>query len=140
MSGDVLVEWKPVDGIDGALKNTVIMVSFNVYRSSPQSTTLTSETQRQPSTVAELVVYPRHDPGILAYGQPLSIISLANAEQCIQGVVSWNDKPSKVGQDLSSKVEEDEKEVETDNTEETVDLRDRCLLLEVVDGRVLGKL
>lgn len=75
-----------------------------------------------------------------SYCQPLSVISLADTEQSFEGIVSRNDKASQVGQDLSTKVEEDKEEVETDDSEKPVDLWNRGLLLEIVDDRVFGQL
>jgi len=72
--------------------------------------------------------------------QPLSIISLASAEQSIEGIVSRNDEASEVDEKFSSNVEEDEEEVETEETEKHVDLGDGRLLLEVVEGRVPAEL
>jgi len=43
--------------------------------------------------------------------KPLCIISFADTEQSFQGVVSGNDKTGKVGEKLSTKVEEDEEKI-----------------------------
>lgn len=75
-----------------------------------------------------------------AYSQPLSVIRLANSEECLKRIVPWDDKAGEIGQELSSKVEEDEEKVEADDTEEPVDLRNRGLLLDVVDERILREL
>jgi len=72
--------------------------------------------------------------------QPLSIISLATAKQCLEGVVSWQDEAGEVDEELAANVEEDEKEVEPDKAEEDVDLWDIGLLLEIVEGRILAEL
>jgi len=71
-------------------------------------------------------------------GQPLGVVDLASAEECIEGVVSRKDEPSKVHKKLAANVEEDEEEVEADKAEEGVDLGDASLLLEIVEGRILG--
>ena len=70
----------------------------------------------------------------------MGIISFAGTEQSFEGVVSRNDKASKVCEELPAEVEEDEEEVGRDNTEEGVDLGDRSLLLEVVQKWILGEL
>jgi len=71
--------------------------------------------------------------------QPLSIINLATAEQCLERVVSREDEACEVDEELASDVEEDEEEVESDEAEEDIDLRDVGLLLEIVEDRVLAK-
>lgn len=76
----------------------------------------------------------------MTYGEPLGIIGLVGREDSFERIVPGNDETSKVGKNLSSKVEENEEEVEADNTEDGVNLRDGCLLLEVVEDLVLGEL
>lgn len=71
--------------------------------------------------------------------EPLSVVPFSSAEQSIQRVVPWKNKSRKVGKKLTSDVEEDEKEVECNNTQESVDLGNVALLLEVVQGWVLGE-
>jgi len=73
-------------------------------------------------------------------GQPLCIIDFARAEQSFEGVITRNQESGKVDEELAANVEEDQKEVETEQSEEDVDLGNRCLLLEVVEHRVLGQL
>jgi hypothetical protein len=70
----------------------------------------------------------------------LGIIGLAGAEECVKGIVSGNDETGKVDKEIAANVEEDEKEVEADKTKEGVDLGHAGLLLEVVEGRILGEL
>jgi hypothetical protein len=41
---------------------------------------------------------------------------------------------------LSSDVEEDEEEIECDDTQESIDFRNRALFLEVIQGGVFGEL
>jgi len=72
--------------------------------------------------------------------QPLSIIGLATAKQCLEGVVSWQDEAGEVHEELAANVEEDEEKVESDKAEEDVDLGDIGLLLEIVEGRILAEL
>ncbi len=76
----------------------------------------------------------------VAYCQPLSIVNLVIAEQCLEGVVSGKDEAGKVDKELASDVEEDEEEVETDKAKEDVDLGDAGLLLEIVERRIPAKL
>jgi hypothetical protein len=77
---------------------------------------------------------------VYTYSKPLGIVSLADAEEGVKRVVARNHKASEVGKKLSAKVEEDEEEVKSNNAEESIDLWDGCLLLEVVQGRVFGQL
>jgi hypothetical protein len=72
--------------------------------------------------------------------KPLSVIDLAGGEQSVQGVVAGDDESSNVDKELASNVEEDEEEVEAGETEDSVGLGDGGLLLEVVEGGVLGEL
>lgn len=81
-----------------------------------------------------------HDRSKLAYGQPLSIINLACAEERIHGVVCWDDEGGDVGQESTSEVEEDEEEVDSDETEDSVGLWDIGLSLKVVENWVSGEL
>jgi len=97
-----VVEWEPIDGVDGTFKDS-------------------KESKDNPVC------------------EPLSIVSLVNAEQGFQRVISRNHKSSNIGKELASNVEEDEEEVGCDNTEEDVDLGNIGLLLEVVEDRILGK-
>lgn len=76
----------------------------------------------------------------MTYSEPLGIIGLAGRENSFEGIVSGEDESSKVGKDLSSKVEENEEEVEADNSKDSVNLGDGCLLLEVVEDLVLRQL
>lgn len=76
----------------------------------------------------------------MTYSEPLGIIGLAGREDSFKGIVSGEDETSKVGKDLTSKVEENEEEVEADNTKNGVDLGDGRLLLEVVEDLILRQL
>jgi hypothetical protein len=75
-----------------------------------------------------------------AYSQPLSIVNLAGAEERIQGVVGWDNETSKVGEQLAAEVEKDEEEVQAESAQESVDLWDIGLALEVVQDRILREL
>jgi len=72
--------------------------------------------------------------------EPLGIIRFVDAEQGLERIVSGNDETSNICKELTTDVEEDEGEVSCDQTEEGIDLRNRCLLLEVVQSWILGKL
>lgn len=72
--------------------------------------------------------------------EPLGIIDLVSGEQGLQRVVARDDKARNVGQELATQVEDDEKEVQGDETNDSVDLGNGGLLLKVVESRVLGKL
>jgi len=74
-----VVEWEPVDSVDGALKES-------------------QECENNPVS------------------QPLRIISLAYTEQSLKGVVSWDSESSKICEELSCNVEEDQEEVDCDDT------------------------
>jgi len=73
-------------------------------------------------------------------GQPLSVIGGSGAEQCLDTIVSWNDETSRVDEEFSGNVEEDEEEVDSTETENDVDLGNRGLLFEVVESSILGQL
>lgn len=75
-----------------------------------------------------------------SYGQPLCVIFLVVSEQGAKGVVTGNDEASEVGKELTTQVEDDHEEVEGGETDYGIGLGDTGLLLEVVDGRVLGEL
>ena len=75
-----------------------------------------------------------------AYRQPLGVIGLVRREEGIKGVVSWDDKAGKVGEELASEVEDDKEEVESHEADDGIGLRDGSALLEVVQGRVLREL
>lgn len=70
----------------------------------------------------------------------LSVICGTGSKQRIQRVVSRNQETGKVNQELAGNVEENEEKVDSDNTQDGVDLGDRGLSLEVVEKRVLGEL
>lgn len=70
----------------------------------------------------------------------MCVISLAAGEQGLERVVGWEGKAGSVDEELAGDVEEDEEEVESAETEDDVDLGDAGLLLEVVEGWVLGEL
>lgn len=79
-------------------------------------------------------------PIITAYSQPLSVVGLACAEQCFHRVIARNKKASKVDKELSGDVEEDQKEVNPNEAEESVNFRHGGLLLEVVEHVIFGEL
>jgi len=72
--------------------------------------------------------------------QPLSVIDLVSTEECIQRIVSWDYETGKVDQEFPSNVKKDEEEVESDKSEEGIDLGDAGLFLEVVEDGVFRKL
>lgn len=75
-----------------------------------------------------------------AYCEPLRVVDLAGAEESVERVVAGDDEAGNVDEELAGDVEENEKEVEAGKTEQGVDLGDGRLLLEVVEGGVLGQL
>ncbi len=70
----------------------------------------------------------------------MGIIGLARTKKRIEGIITGDDESGKVGQELTSNVEEDEEEVACDNPEDDVDLGDRSLLLEIVKEAIFGQL
>jgi len=98
-----VVEWEPVDGIDGTFKYS-------------------QEGENHPVR------------------EPLSIICFTNTEESFKRVVSRNDETSKIGKKLSTDVEEDEEEVGSNKTQESIHFGDRCLLLQIVQDWILRKL
>jgi hypothetical protein len=74
------------------------------------------------------------------HGQPLGIVRLRCREQRFKRVISRNDEAGKVGQELATEVEDDEEEIERNEADEGVCLRDAGLLLEAVQGGVFGEL
>jgi hypothetical protein len=70
----------------------------------------------------------------------LGVIDFAGAEQGAQRVVCGDGEASDVNEEGPGNVEEDEEEVQPDEAEEGVDLGHRGLLLQVVEGGVLGQL
>jgi len=100
---ECVVEWEPIHGADGTLKNGQ---------------------EREDNPICK----------------PLSVIRLAHAEQGLQGVVTRNDESSKIDKQLTSDIEENEKEIGGDQSEDGIGLWDRGLLFQIVQGRVLRKL
>jgi len=100
---ECVVEWEPVDSIDGTLKD------------SEES---------------------KHNPVC----KPLSVVGFAHAEESLERIVTRDNESSKIGQQLSSDIEEDEEEVDSDKPEEAIDLGKSGLLLKVIQDLILGKL
>lgn len=73
-------------------------------------------------------------------GEPLRIISFADGEEGLQRIVGRDTKASEVGEELASKVEEDQEEVEETDATNDVGLGNISLLLKVHEHRVFGKL
>lgn len=61
-------------------------------------------------------------------------------EEGTKRVVAGDDETSQVGQKLASEVEDNEEEVESADTDGGIGLGNTSLLLEVVEGGVLGEL
>lgn len=70
----------------------------------------------------------------------LGIIDLARTEQSFQRIVSWDEEAGKVDKKFASDIEEDQEKVDADKAEKGVDLRNRSLLLEIVEHRIFGQL
>lgn len=73
-------------------------------------------------------------------GEPLRVVSLAYSEESLQGIVGWDDESSEVGEELASKVEEDEEEIQEADTADNINLGDIGLLLKVNEHGVFAKL
>lgn len=67
----------------------------------------------------------------------MGVVTLADTEKCLEGVVCRNHESSEVGQELPADIEEDEEEVECDQAEKSVDLGEPGLLLEIVQDFIL---
>ena len=115
-----VIEWEPVDGVDQGLEDG-------------------EEAEYDPVLETGLGKLFPADEG-WTYGQPLGIINLGGGEEGVEGVVCWDDEGSKVGEESSAEVEEDEEEVESHNTEDRINLWNRSLLLEVVEDWVAREL
>lgn len=70
----------------------------------------------------------------------MSIISFAGRKESLERVVAGKDEASEVDQEATSKVKEDEEEVQAAETEDHVDLRDTGLLLEIVEDLIFREL
>jgi hypothetical protein len=58
----------------------------------------------------------------MTYGQPLSVIDLARAEESIKRIISRDDESGEVGKNLSSEIEEDKEKIKADYTKDSIDL------------------
>ena len=74
------------------------------------------------------------------HGQPLGVIALAGGEKGLEGVVAGEEETGKVDEELAGNVEEDQEGVNTNQTQDHIDLGNTGLTLEVVQNRVLGEL
>jgi hypothetical protein len=72
--------------------------------------------------------------------QPLGIILGVGREEGLERVVPGDDEAGKVSEQLATEVEDDEEEVERRDADGSVGLGDASLLLDVVQGGVLGEL
>jgi hypothetical protein len=73
-------------------------------------------------------------------GQPLSIIISVMGEEGGHGVVARDDESSDIGKKLATEVEDNEEEVQGTSANHGIGFGDTGLLLDIVDGRVLGQL
>lgn len=133
-----MVLTEPVDGIDGALKDGEEGKADPVLQMLVTWTSTVGEVYIRSATIAQLLASFDHLSDIdLTY---LSVIGGSGAEQCLDTIVSWNDETSRVDEEFSGNVEEDEEEVDSTETENDVDLGNRGLLFEVVESSILGQL
>jgi hypothetical protein len=115
------VHTEPVDSIDQVLKDVEECVDDPVLR------------------LDALVDYMRCGSA-WAYGQPLGVIDLAGGEEGLERVVARKDEASKVDEECTAEVEEDEEEVETAQAKDHVDFGHAGLLLEIVEHLIFGQL
>lgn len=116
-----VVEWEPVNSVDRALE----------YGQKREDNPILTQHQFNPRP---------HKLTCRAYREPLRIVSLAGSEQRLQRVISWNCETSDICEQLPADVEEDEEEIGRDKPEESIDLWNRSLLLQIVQSWVLGEL
>jgi hypothetical protein len=83
---------------------------------------------------------PRCDGNVKNLREPLRIVNLGGGEQRVQRVVGGDHETCKVREELPAVVEEDQEEVDGTNSAHHVHLRHAGLLLQVVEGGVLGEL
>lgn len=67
----------------------------------------------------------------------LGVVNLACAEERTQRVVAGDDEAGKVDEEFSTNVEEDKEKVESGKTQDSVDLWNAGLLLEINEWLVL---
>lgn len=72
--------------------------------------------------------------------QPLSIISRTRGKQGMKRIVTRNQETGEINQEFTRNVEEDKEEIDSNKTEDGVDLGDRGLSFEVVEEGVFGEL
>ena len=77
---------------------------------------------------------------MITYSQPLGVVILGVSEEGSERVVAGDNEASEVGEELATEVEDDEEEVKGNDTNDGIGLGDTGLLLEVVQGGVLGEL
>jgi hypothetical protein len=70
----------------------------------------------------------------------LSVILSVGGEEGLERVVTREEETGEVDKELSSDVEEDQEEVDSDEAENDIDLGDIGLTLKVGEDRVLGEL
>lgn len=70
----------------------------------------------------------------------MGVVNFGRAKQGSQGVVAGNDEAGQVCQQLTTEVENNEEKIESSNANDSVDLGNRRLLLEIVEDRVFAQL
>lgn len=84
-----------------------------------------------------LQIEARHGSPRTSY---LSVIRGTRGEEGLERVVAGEKETGEVDEELASDVEEDKEEVDSDQTQDGVDLGNRGLTLKVVEDGVLGEL
>lgn len=74
------------------------------------------------------------------YSQPLRVVGLRRSKQGIERVVARDTEAGKVGEELTTKIEKNHKEVQRNSTDNGVSLGHRGLLLDLVEDRILRQL
>lgn len=72
--------------------------------------------------------------------KPLRVVVFRGGEKRFKRVVTRDDEAGEVGQELTAEVEDDKEEVESDQADDSIRLRDSGLLLEINKSRVPGEL
>ena len=74
------------------------------------------------------------------YSQPLRVVGLRRSKQGIERVVARDAEAGKVGEELTTEIEKNHKEVQRNSTDNGVSLGHRGLLLNLVEDRILRQL
>jgi hypothetical protein len=116
----VRIHTEPVDSVDEALKNVQECVDHPV--------------------LARVSRAWSDDLREVSYCKPLGIVDLASAEEGFKRVVARENEAGEVDEEGAAKVEEDQEEIETSQSQDHVDLGHTGLLLKIVEDFIFGQL